>query len=343
MKSSIKRPAVSAAYLTVIQDALVRVGLDQPTIQGILIKADLNPSQDLGEQGFLSVEQYRLLVSGAIKASQNPLLGLEVGRFFEVGTHGVLSYAALGMPRVWDCLKLGEKFARIRAPILKVQLYFDADEAVIDIDTDAFEGEVYRFVIEGGLCSYFAIMDLIFDQTLPINSIRLRFDNPCEDKNEYQNRLQQKVIFNSTHNEIRLPKSAVEKVLSTANPVIAKELEQKINELLLPYAEDSTPEQVREIIKNSLGFLPSQASIAQHLNLSTRTLRRRLEKQNLSYQEVVNQVRKEQAIELLKNLDLSIEEIAYYLGFSSASHFSNSFKKWTGRSPKFFRAKLAKS
>lgn len=52
-----------------------------------------------------------------------------------------------------------------------------------------------------------------------------------------------------------------------------------------------------------------------------------------------NNIRIEHARELLLDSDLSVEEIGFSLGFSSASYFSSAFKKKYGISPKQYRQK----
>ncbi len=328
-----KKRAVSASYLKVILGALEGRAVDTAAIKE---KAAITDALIASVDDFIDAEQYQTLISEAIKLCKDPELGLHIGKSFEVGTHGILSYAALGMPTVWECLKLGEKFARIRSPMLKVELTLEGDEAVIRFDTRDFSDEVYQFVIEGAICSYYAILNLLFENDVPAAAINVRYPAPA-DSVKYQDVLGQKVLFLCPANEIRLPRSSVEKALHTANPFIAKELEKHINELLQACEGETIADQVKLLLSNCSGSFPSQESIANHLHLSTRTLRRQLKDENSSYQTLLNECRRDQAIKHLESSDCSIEEIAYALGFSSASHFSYAFKQWTGSAPKFYR------
>jgi AraC-like DNA-binding protein len=340
MRKYPNKPAVSASYLKVIFKALEAKGIDQTKAKAMRQHAGIHETLLHSDNDFISIEQYQKLIQEAIDITQDPVLGIHVGRFFELGTHGILSYASLGMPTVWDCLKLGEKFARMRSPMLKVKLSFEGEFALISFDTDAFSNAVYQFVIEGGICSYFAMLDVVFEKNAPAAQIKVRYDNPYTksiNQHQYQNLLAQDIVFNAPRNEIRLPKESVEKSLKSANSVIAKELDEKINELLSSLEENSVIDQVKQLVSNSIGFVPSQQTIAEHLNLSTRTLRRHLNEQGVSYQQVTNDVRCELAKNYLLNTEMRIEEIAYLLGFSSASHFSNTFKIWVDISPNVFR------
>jgi AraC-like DNA-binding protein len=79
--------------------------------------------------------------------------------------------------------------------------------------------------------------------------------------------------------------------------------------------------------------------IASLLNLSSRTLQRRLAEQGTTFQEVVDRVRATRAKYYLVSEGLSIREIARRLGFSGAPTFHRAFKKWTGSTPERFRSK----
>src|SRR3546814_2842312 len=66
--------------------------------------------------------------------------------------------------------------------------------------------------------------------------------------------------------------------------------------------------------------------------MTERTLLRRLREENTTFQEVLDSLREELAYDYLRRRDLTIENIAYLLGFSSSSTFSRAFMRWTGRS-----------
>ncbi len=87
----------------------------------------------------------------------------------------------------------------------------------------------------------------------------------------------------------------------------------------------------------SRGFPPFD-SIAQALNMSAPTLRRRLRREGVTFQQLKDQCRCEAARLYLKRPRLPISEVAYLLGFTDASAFHRAFRKWTGQTPGQFRA-----
>lgn len=67
--------------------------------------------------------------------------------------------------------------------------------------------------------------------------------------------------------------------------------------------------------------------------MTPRTIQRKLASENTSYLELVENVRRNLAMEYLKTTALTMEEVAVRLGYSDAPSFSHAFKRWTGVSP----------
>ena len=77
--------------------------------------------------------------------------------------------------------------------------------------------------------------------------------------------------------------------------------------------------------------------VANALNTSVRTLRRKLRDESTSFREVVDELRKEAAIRYLRDTELSVEDVAELLGFSDAANFRHAFRRWTSAAPSQFR------
>jgi AraC-like DNA-binding protein len=100
----------------------------------------------------------------------------------------------------------------------------------------------------------------------------------------------------------------------------------------------SITHRIREILGSDLrDELPSFEELTGLLNMSARTLRRRLEKEGTSYQRIKDNTRRDVAISMLSRDGLTVSEVAEQVGFSDPSAFHRSFKKWTGQSPGSYR------
>lgn len=98
------------------------------------------------------------------------------------------------------------------------------------------------------------------------------------------------------------------------------------------------PGKVVTALQRRIGELSlSIDNIADDLNLSKRTLQRRLQQHGISFAELRDKVRFHVAIDMLVKEQTSIDRISATLDFSDRTSFTNAFKRWTGLSPSTFR------
>jgi AraC-like DNA-binding protein len=96
----------------------------------------------------------------------------------------------------------------------------------------------------------------------------------------------------------------------------------------------------REVRKN-LGMPPSLNQLARQLNLSERTLRRRIGEAGLSYYGIVDELRRARALQLLGQRDNRLIDVACATGFSDVRNFRRAFKRWTGVTPRTAKQRIA--
>jgi AraC-like DNA-binding protein len=77
--------------------------------------------------------------------------------------------------------------------------------------------------------------------------------------------------------------------------------------------------------------------VARALGMSTRSLRRRLNHEEVSFHDLAHEASASVAKQLLRNKHCSIQETAYEMGFAHTTTFHRAFKRWTGTTPKEFR------
>ncbi len=98
------------------------------------------------------------------------------------------------------------------------------------------------------------------------------------------------------------------------------------------------PGRVVEVLTRRIGVSPlSIGHVAEELNLSKRTLQRRLQQQSVNFADLRDQVRYHYSIDYLVKNRKSIDSISVALDFSDRTSFTNAFKRWTGMSPSTFR------
>lgn len=132
------------------------------------------------------------------------------------------------------------------------------------------------------------------------------------------------------------PVEMMRHTLPMANPELAQ-----MNQVLLSRYLQQDPSLINqvesELLKHEPFYLVPASQMASHFCLSLRSFQRRLSESGTSYKSLLDRVRKEKSMELIKRQDVSVSEVAYLMGFSSVSNFSSAFKRWTGVSPVNFR------
>src|SRR5437016_13503898 len=99
-------------------------------------------------------------------------------------------------------------------------------------------------------------------------------------------------------------------------------------------------EQVKDTLRRSLaGKRPTLQDVAKELGLGTRTLQRRLTDAGITFQQLVEETRRELAHHFLKQRAVELNETAFLLGFEDANSFYRAFQIWEGTSPGEWRAR----
>jgi len=90
---------------------------------------------------------------------------------------------------------------------------------------------------------------------------------------------------------------------------------------------------------SSRAELPAVGELARELHMSERTLKRKLAEHGTTYSAIRDDLRRQRALLLLDNRELSIGEIAGRLGYSELPNFTRAFRKWTGMTPASYRSR----
>lgn len=327
-------PIVSTTYAAVLCKLVERWDITQAhLLEGSGISKNLLENVE----AFLNYKQYHYLIRRALTLTGEASLGLYFGQRLNISTHGLLGYAIMSSENLQKAAEIGMKYIAIRHRMITLDFKIDGDSAELHFDALLDDQDLYRFEIEAALSSLFCIWKFILGDDATVQTIAFNY-HPANDTENYHDFFGQQVLFQQPTNHMVFPISAFQRNTPTTDPTLIKITEQQCESLLGKInKQDTLPKQVRSLLMKSPEKFLSQDSIAEQLNTTPRTLGRQLKKAGSSYQDILNDVRKELALQYLQSTNWSIDEIAYMLDYSDPSNFGRAFRRWTGIAPSQYR------
>ena len=269
------------------------------------------------------------------EATGDDVLGIHVAERAPVGIYGALEYSIRSCATVGHALRQLARYYRIVSHLSSVAIDVEADvfhlRHVTTFPTPpAVADSIFATVVRGG-------RELTHTAFLA-REVRLTRQAPAQ-RGEHERFFCAPVTFAAARDELVFDAELLDVPLLTADAELNATLGQRTEAQLdaLPSA-DRFLRTVRLALIRALqsGAETTVTSLARALNLSERTLQRRLRENETSHSEVLDHVRHELALSYLSD-DVSSIEAAYLLGFSEAAAFHRAFKRWTGTTPRDFR------
>ena len=183
----------------------------------------------------------------------------------------------------------------------------------------------------------------ISGKQIPALKIELIYPAPANAQ-AYERFFASEITYNADHNRLLIPSSYLKFPCLDANEEMHRlHLEFADNLLSVSGREGALVAQIKSLIRHGLtdgqGGIRRE-KIAADLNLSLRTLQRKLGKLNTSFQDLYDQTRKEQALQQIQKGNVSFGELSFLLGFSNQSAFQKAFKRWVGMPPSQYREQI---
>jgi len=145
--------------------------------------------------------------------------------------------------------------------------------------------------------------------------------------------------FNAEHNRLRFDRASIERVLDSGNPELARLSDAVAARYLARIERHNMDARVRTVLTQRLQHSePTQEEVAEILNVSARTLQRKLGDSGTTFRKILDETRHAQALAHFSMPQMSVNEVTHLLGFSCSSSFTRAFRRWTGLSPSEWRA-----
>jgi AraC-like DNA-binding protein len=309
----------------VLSDILANTQIDQAILD--------NPKSRL------SYTQLIILCQNVLSITQEPWLGLEIGRRLNVNQLGMLGYALMSSATIRHALVLAQKYHPIIDPAFAFIINSDEKETFISINPQLPLKGLQRFVCDNFIASFINFGTFLTGQKL--SPQRIHFNFPAPENSHTQKYAQEfscEVVFDQPRTEFVIKNDVLDIPLVLADEAAARMAEDQCANILERVGiKDGVVHRVRKVLLSQPGHYPDIEAVARQMATSTRTLSRTLQDIGTSFQKILDEVRQEIAIEYLTQSSLPVEEIALLLGYNDASNFRKAFKKWTKNTPRYYR------
>lgn len=276
------------------------------------------------------------LIEVSIGELNMPYAGLAVGHQMRLTCHGMAGVSAMAQQTYADCLQAACRLCEKAFPPFTMQYYETENTVGIRVIECISLAPYSHFVYESLMVNFKNILQFLLGKEYEPDCIAFPYPAPEYEK-IYKRYFNCRIRFNSDHCDFSVSKKLARRELLLANKGIARMAEQDFLKTVPPINLNYLPKKLRLVLIQSAGAFPSLETAARKLGMSGRTLRRQLNSLGTNFQNELDLLRREFAINYLTKSDKCITEIALMLGFCDSSAFSKAFKKWTGESPREFK------
>ncbi|MCI5058205.1 MAG: AraC family transcriptional regulator [Flavobacteriales bacterium] len=311
-----------------------------------LISLSGHSFQELSREDFkVDATVYNKVTEAALRMTGDELFGLHAGQNLNLQAAGLMMQITHSANTVQHALELSCEYSNLGCSAMPLSLKNWGDKFAVIMEPNPIWTAQSELAVRHTIFGYLAFKQREFESLTRfkhnIIGINLTIDKPT-----YYSQLEQalncSIYYGQSKNAILLDAKHIQAKVITSD--------YRILQALIQIAEEKNKalenkQSLKDLVKRSVMNLmqldfPSIEITAAHLNTSVRSLQRKLKLEHTSYMEIVDELRLEFAEKYLKDLRLSVSEVAHLLNYSDSSSFNRSFKRWKGITPVEYRSSI---
>lgn len=309
-----------------IEDALKRLRLSKASISSPATRVSLNQVIDC--------------CCYAAERSRDPHFAYRTGLRFHVSAYGMYGFAILSSVDYRDTMQFAAKYHQLATPLTTLEFTENAGRGIWllnPLSCPRIDTRLYKFIVEMQFGIVLTLHRDIMGSSFLAREFHVSYF-PAFEAAEYRAAYGAPVLFGQSTNRLLFNSRWLDGTPSLGNEIthstVVSLCDAQIEEFQL---RRGLVGEVRQILMRSLMRPKKFEYVAQSLNMSARTLRRKLHDENSSFRQLVDELRRDMAIRYLRDTALTVEDIAETLGFSDAANFRQAFRKWTKATPHEFK------
>lgn len=297
-----------------------------------------------GNQAEISPKQLNDLWMNACSLGNDPLFGLHLGESLQLAALGIVGEIIKSSTTVGEGVGHAVALTPLMTDLFRMTVERDAHTFTLRLAPDddkrsrspaAFEQMTAFFLV-------FTVHELDGLILARIRPERVVMPFQEGDLHELERVLRRRPEYAENQYAITFDNRYWDLPVLTANYALQESLLQKVGAMQTETGPaDSWQQRVHQyLLKNAYLGIVSLDEMAANFNVSPRSLQRKLKDEDVTYQELADDVRRSLALHYLELGGYYVKEISYMLGYNELSAFSRAFKRWTGTTPAGYQRRV---
>ncbi len=317
---------------------LTRLGEHQISVPAVLRRAGLPAAFFQQEKIYATTAELFALWRAIGETSVDAAIGLKLGAEPRFERYQPSAIAAVCSRSFRDALQRIARYKKLTCPE-EIRVRTSGEETSVEFIYTQAEEVQPDVMVDLVLSWILAIARRGTDGQ--ISPLRLELTRPAQNRELLEAHFGCRVRFKAGRNALIFRNSDLDRPFVTQNEELLKaigaQLEAELKEL---NSGADLGDQVKHTLKRSLaGKRPTLPQVARELCMSARTLQRRLTDAKITFQELVEETRRELAHHYLRHSTVELNEAAFLLGYEDSNSFFRAFQGWEGTTPGEWRTK----
>lgn len=332
---------IDLCYVTVLARAIEARGAEPAAL---LARFGIGPELLETMDARISIPRFMRLGQAAISLTGDPALGLVMGALTRAVDLGLAGQMAETASTPLEALEQLIRFEQLTSHNSRGHSRFvrQAGDSIALFYSIRPYNAFNRFVVDAILAGWTQFLRWVSGREAVLQEVRIEYPDQGM-KERFESHFGCPVRFGTDQNALVLTRTLGDGASLHHQPALYWKLQRLCERELNRINSAKGPAQrVKEVIAPLLrGQAPSAAQVASALGTTAWTLRRRLARQGQSFQTLLDETRRELALDYVRDTPMSFAEIAWLLGFSGPPSFHRAFNRWYDVSPGRMRARRA--
>ncbi len=252
-------------------------------------------------------------------------------------THGSVGWATINSPTLGDAVAVLSRHSRLQVPFIRYDTSVTQDWFSISITQLNDLADQSIVLTECALLLLHQVITYVAGHTLAETQISLDYPSPTYAE-RYTEIFECPVAFERNSVEYKFPRTHQHLPNSTANAGMYQiALDQCQNATRRLREQSDLVAEVYELLEKHIEEHLTLQQMAYRLNISPRTLIRRLKKRDTSFQSISGRLYAQTAADYMNRTDISVNAVSQLLGYRDPANFRRSFKRWFRMNPSEYR------